>query len=150
MLFSFCHGVAMYVHIVVSCSFSKQVWWSVLVALGHLQGLPNLDTIFDWVGRLEINVDTIFALVAWELWKEMNARCFCSVATQLHQLLVVIKHKAEQCQHKTLGLSPVRYNSLSTLISREGLSLIVICYSPAFFSRIRTSVHIILIEEESL
>jgi hypothetical protein len=34
-------------HIVVSCSFSKQVWWSVLVVIGHQQALPNSDTICD-------------------------------------------------------------------------------------------------------
>jgi hypothetical protein len=76
-------------HIVISCSFSKHEWWNVLVALGHTQGLPNYNTIFDWwtswrstwTSTNRSGVDSGFALVAWELWKERNARCFRGTAT---------------------------------------------------------------------
>jgi predicted negative regulator of RcsB-dependent stress response len=52
-----------------------------------------------WTSTNKRGADTVFALVAWELWKERNARCFRGAATQLHQLLAVIKHKAEQWVH---------------------------------------------------
>jgi hypothetical protein len=82
-------------HIVVSCSFSKQVWWSVLSAVGQPQGMPNFNTIFDrwngwrlmWSGNNKLGADTLFALVVWELWKERNTRCFGGATTQIPQLL---------------------------------------------------------------
>jgi hypothetical protein len=122
-----------------SCSSSKQVWWNVLSTFGQPQGLPNFDTIFDWwtawrsmwTGTNRHGADSVFTLVAWELWKERNARCFRGATTQLPQL-------HDQAwgwtmgvgRRKKLGLSPVQHNSLANLVTGEGMSFTVICLCP--------------------
>jgi hypothetical protein len=40
--------------------------------------------------------DTLFTLVAWELRKERNARCFRNNASTVIQVLVVFKHVTKQ------------------------------------------------------
>jgi hypothetical protein len=49
-----------------------------------------------WTGTNRNGADSVFTLVAWELWKERNARCYRGATTQLPQLLAMIKHEAEQ------------------------------------------------------
>lgn len=44
----------------------------------------------------EEGADSVFALVAWELWKERNARCFRNAMSPVTQVLAVIKHVATQ------------------------------------------------------
>lgn len=39
--------------------------------------------------------DSIFALVAWELWGERNARCFRGASAQVPRMLAVLKPSAE-------------------------------------------------------
>ena len=56
-----------------------------------------------WTGTNRSGADSVFALVAWELWKERNARCFRGTATQLQQLLAI---------RMTYGLFIFRYSSL--------------------------------------
>jgi hypothetical protein len=48
-----------------------------------------------WNGPERKGDDSIFALVAWELWKERNPRSFRGATTQLPQLLAVLKHNAK-------------------------------------------------------
>jgi hypothetical protein len=45
-----------------------------------------------WHGKKKKGADSLFAVVAWEIWKERNARCFRNEATTVHQLLRTIKH----------------------------------------------------------
>jgi hypothetical protein len=40
-------------------------------------------------------MDSLFALVSWEIWKERNARCFRQDANLLPQLLQIIKAQAD-------------------------------------------------------
>ena len=39
--------------------------------------------------------DTLFALTAWEIWKERNARVFRRDSLTVHQLAMVIKQQGE-------------------------------------------------------
>jgi hypothetical protein len=43
-----------------------------------------------------MQADTLFALVAWELWKERNARCFRNATSTVGQVLSTIKQAANQ------------------------------------------------------
>ena len=48
----------------------------------------------------------MFALIAWEIWKERNARCFRGAATQITAIKATIKLQAElwvQAGAKHLG-----------------------------------------------
>jgi hypothetical protein len=61
-------------HIIVSCSFAKQLWWSIST-VHKRPTMINSATILDhwsqwrqrWTGAERLGVDSIFALVAWEL-----------------------------------------------------------------------------------
>ena len=48
-----------------------------------------------WTSVERKGADSIFLLVAWELWKERNARCFKGANTQVPILLATLKHQAE-------------------------------------------------------
>lgn len=91
-------------HIVASCSFSRQVWLNILVALGTDASQIGGNSILAWWtpwrnrwhGDKKKGADSLFALVAWELWKERNARCFRNAASQVPQVLSTINHTANQ------------------------------------------------------
>ena len=90
-------------HIVASCSYSRQVWWTMLAVLGadaSQVGSTSLLAWWDqwrrrWHGDKQKGADTLFALAAWEIWKEQNARCFRSASSTCSQLLSTIKHTAD-------------------------------------------------------
>lgn len=89
-------------HIIVHCPFARQLWTEITSALGvTLQQQPTGTMLEWWVTWRELwpqlhrkGADSLFALVAWELWKERNARCFRGAATQIHALKSLIKHQA--------------------------------------------------------
>jgi hypothetical protein len=91
-------------HIIASCSFSRQVWWTTLAVLGVDASQVGGDSLLvwwdqwrrRWHGDKRKGADTLFALVAWEIWKERNARCFQSAPSTTSQLLSTIKHTADQ------------------------------------------------------
>ncbi|KAG0518888.1 hypothetical protein BDA96_09G215700 [Sorghum bicolor] len=66
--------------IVASCSFSRQIWWTILAVLGadaSQVGDGTLVAWWDkwqqrWHGDKQRGADTLFALVAWKIWKERN------------------------------------------------------------------------------
>lgn len=90
-------------HLLLHCAMSKQIWWNTLDWLGmssrfvgsnlviaetwsHLRnGLPKQ------TGK---ELDTIFVLVAWQLWKERNARVFQREASTEVVVLARIKEEA--------------------------------------------------------
>jgi len=90
-------------HIVVTYSYPKQIWWNIRAALNETSALRYCDKVLEWwevwrslwAGEYKQGVDSIFALVAWEIWKERNARLFRGVVTQPMQLLASIRHQAE-------------------------------------------------------
>jgi hypothetical protein len=101
-------------HIIVDCSYSKQVWWCIRSAPRETHQLAPCNSILDWwnvwrqqwTGQHRNGADSIFALVAWELWKERNARCFHGASTQVPNMLNHIKHEAEswvQTDARNLG-----------------------------------------------
>jgi hypothetical protein len=91
-------------HIVVDCSFSRQIWFRASTVLGApLQQSPS-GTIVEWwetwrsqwTGSCMRGADTLFALIAWEIWKERNAQCFCRANIEVQALMAGIKCQAEQ------------------------------------------------------
>ena len=41
-------------------------------------------------------MDSLFALVSWQLWEEQNARCFREATATVTYLLRIIKAEADQ------------------------------------------------------
>jgi hypothetical protein len=70
-------------HIIASCPFTREVWFFVLQAVG-LQLPQAARSVRSWWARLRSGLDnerrsgmdSLFALVSWQIWKERNARCF--------------------------------------------------------------------------
>jgi hypothetical protein len=89
--------------LVVSCSFAQQIWWNVATTLQQQMVAVTPASILDWwttwrqhwTRSERRGADSIFLLVAWELWKERNARCFRGANTQVPQFLATLKHEAD-------------------------------------------------------
>ena len=47
-------------------------------------------------GERRKGLDTLFALVSWQLWKERNARCFRSLTASIAETLHMIKIEADR------------------------------------------------------
>ncbi|KAG0528270.1 hypothetical protein BDA96_06G304100 [Sorghum bicolor] len=79
------------------------VWWTVLSVLGADASPVGDVTILvwwdrwraRWHGERQKGADTLFALVAWEIWKERNARCFRHTSSNITQLLSIIRANAD-------------------------------------------------------
>ena len=41
-------------------------------------------------------LDSLFALISWEIWKESNARCFRDSTASANELLRIIKAEADR------------------------------------------------------
>ncbi|KXG34346.1 hypothetical protein SORBI_3002G026000, partial [Sorghum bicolor] len=41
-------------------------------------------------------IDSLFALVSWQVWKERDARCFPEATSPIAELLLVIKLEADR------------------------------------------------------
>jgi hypothetical protein len=88
---------------VASCSFSRQVGWTILSILGADASLVGDETLLAWWDRWRLRwhgerqkgADTLFALVAWEIWKERNARCFRNASSNISELLNTIRLNAD-------------------------------------------------------
>jgi hypothetical protein len=92
-------------HLLLSCAYSKEVWFRVLRRPGfHYLALASDQLFVDWwVGsRKRIHksqrkgFDTLFALVCWSLCKERNARVFDRVSSPPARLSMLIKEEAPQ------------------------------------------------------
>ena len=90
-------------HIIVECPFARQLWVEVAAALGcHIQEQPA-GAIVDWwetwrglwPSKYAGGADSLFVLIAWELWKERDARCFRGANTHLSAVKDTIKQQAE-------------------------------------------------------
>ena len=90
-------------HIIAVCPFTREVWYYVLQALGQ-QVPPVSQTTLSWWRRLRSvctgdrrnGMDSLFALVSWQLWKERNARCFRESTSSVGDLLHIIKNEADR------------------------------------------------------
>jgi hypothetical protein len=95
-------------HIIASWSFSRKVWWNILATLSVniTQHVGEKTVLITWWSslrahwndhrRCESEADSLFALVAWELWKEQNGRCFHDTSTTVQQILASTSHIADQ------------------------------------------------------
>lgn len=77
-------------HILIQCSFSLQIWWQILRLLGFARIVPGSATIQEWWSQLRGQLpgaqckgfDSLFVLIAWQLWKERNALVFRTMESQ--------------------------------------------------------------------
>lgn len=90
-------------HIIATCPYSREVWFLVLQAVGTQ--LPQaMVTTLQWWRRIRSTataerkkrLDTLFALVSWQLWKERNARCFRNAVAPIADTLQLIKIEADR------------------------------------------------------
>ena len=90
-------------HIIAVCPFSREIWFHVLQALQRT--LPaSSQTVLAWWRSLRsmftkdwrTGMDSLFALVSWQMWKERNARCFREATATVSELLQIIKSEAHQ------------------------------------------------------
>ncbi|CAM0152437.1 unnamed protein product [Urochloa decumbens] len=88
-------------HILVNCSFAKEIWWGVLSSLGCNCTFPttavSLQGWWTRIRRLQPRekrrgLDTLAMLIIWNLWKERNARLFEDCPSSVPQLL----HRVQQ------------------------------------------------------
>jgi hypothetical protein len=72
-------------HILIGCSESLELWWTVLSSLGLPQCFPSgVVSFHEWHCSCQLKVpsehrrgfDTIVTLGAWSIWKERNNRVF--------------------------------------------------------------------------
>jgi len=90
-------------HILAQCSVTREIWHHALTALGG-QCPQAATTTIGWWRRLRplfrgdqrAGLDSLFALISWEVWKERNARCFRDSAATTNELLQIIKAQADQ------------------------------------------------------
>jgi hypothetical protein len=90
-------------HIIVVCPFSREIWFLVLRAI-NLTLPADSTTAIRWWRRLRSMVtndrrrgmDSLFALVSWQLWKELNGRCFRESPASIQEILQVIKTEADR------------------------------------------------------
>ena len=88
-------------HIVASRPYTREVWTIILHAFGRLLP-PATQFIISWWRRLRADwngvqrsgIDSLFALVSWEVWKERNARCFRAAAVAPVDLISAIRAEA--------------------------------------------------------
>ncbi|KAG0531137.1 hypothetical protein BDA96_05G248400, partial [Sorghum bicolor] len=86
-------------HILSFCPFTREVWYLALQAIGLQLPLQSRTTLNWWrrlrklaEGAQRKGLDSLFALVSWQIWKERNARCFREATTPVAELLQLIKN----------------------------------------------------------
>lgn len=91
-------------HLLLRCSFSKQVWFTALEWIGHAHLTPTAQQtkFVDWWRRTDRRVaketrkglNSFIQLVAWFLWKHRNACLFDESAPNVQHLLAEIRDEA--------------------------------------------------------
>jgi len=91
-------------HILATCPFTRELWYFILHALGK-KPLPQAanSTLRWWRclrslhdGDRRSGMDSLFAPVSWQVWKERNARCFRDATATVSELLQLIKTEADR------------------------------------------------------
>jgi len=106
-------GQEMIDHIIATCPFSREVWFYVLQALRRPLPAASVTSLAWWRSLRSLfnddrqtDMDTLFALVSWQLWRERNERCFRESTSTVTELLQVIKAEADRwIQAGASGLS---------------------------------------------
>jgi len=93
-------------HLLVSCVFSRQVWFTVLQGLGlQALALQVVDLSFeDWwtnvsnrvTGQVQKGLDSIIILGAWSIWKHRNSCVFDGVTPNLPSVVATIQEEMHQ------------------------------------------------------
>jgi hypothetical protein len=96
-----------------SYPYSREVWFHICQTLGHDLPAPAPSVLAWWRrvrwgghGHQRKGIDSLFALVSWQLWKERNACCFMDATTSVNDILLIIKAEADlwiQAGAKNLG-----------------------------------------------
>lgn len=81
----------------------ENFWFYVLQALG-LQLPQGASSTLSWWRRLHAlsngqqreGMDSLFALVSWQVWKERNGRCFQGSTATINELLQIVNAEAER------------------------------------------------------
>ena len=91
-------------HLLVGCSFSRQVWYRVLLrGRWHSVSPQHPSTIFtDWwlAGRKRFGkaerkcFDTLVILIFWTIWKERNRRTFDHVSRSVNDVVNLVFEEA--------------------------------------------------------
>ena len=71
-------------HMLVNCSFAKEIWWTVLSWMECSCSFPEPMQLHQWWNHVRFmqvkerrrGLDTLVMLILWSLWKERNARLF--------------------------------------------------------------------------
>ncbi|XP_071679762.1 uncharacterized protein [Lolium perenne] len=91
-------------HVLMRCPYARQVWFGCITAAGLNIVEPNRDSSLeswwssarDLVRRRDRNsFDTLVILIAWQIWKQRNARVFGNTNLQFStaQMLIHIKEE---------------------------------------------------------
>ncbi|KAF8700182.1 hypothetical protein HU200_034559 [Digitaria exilis] len=98
-------------HLLLNCSFSREVWFIILQGLDWQSISPTgTDLSFvDWWNQSRRAVckdnrkhfDSLVILVAWSIWLERNARTFNRQQRTASQLAMLLKHEAAIWAHDT-------------------------------------------------
>lgn len=90
-------------HILATCSFTRELWHLILQAIGRQLPVGHPTTAAWWRrlrrsenGEQRKGLDTLFALVSWQVWKERNARLFREESATHSELLETIKAEADR------------------------------------------------------
>jgi hypothetical protein len=93
-------------HVLMRCPYARQVWFGCITAVGLNIVEPNRDSSLEswWSSARELvrrkdrrSFDTLVILIAWQIWKQRNARVFGNTQLQCSttQLLFRIKEEFE-------------------------------------------------------
>jgi hypothetical protein len=93
-------------HVLMRCLYARQVWFGCITAVGLNIVEPNRDSSLEswWSSARELvrrkdrrSFDTLVILIAWQIWKQRNARVFGNTQLQCSttQLLFRIKEEFE-------------------------------------------------------
>ena len=95
-------------HIIAYCPFTRELWHFILQALGFQLPQGAQSTLSWWRklrklsdGQQRKGLNSLFALVSWQVWKERNAICFRESAATVAEMLQIIKTEADLCRSRS-------------------------------------------------
>ena len=93
-------------HLLVSCVFTRQLWFSILQIFGLQVVAPQLNDLFfiDWwagasskfSGHVRKGLNSIIILGAWLVWKHRNYYVFDGGAPNLSRVMTAFREEVQQ------------------------------------------------------
>jgi hypothetical protein len=86
------------------CPYARQVWFGCITAAGLNIVEPNRDSSLEswWSSARELvrkkdrsSFDTLVILIAWQIWKQRNARVFGNIQLQCSTAVLLTRIKEE-------------------------------------------------------